>query len=398
MNRIAILYFLLIFGCGGGFDPDTKGPVVNLVYPHEGYVVSDSVLIIYETEDDAQVLSMELHIEMELDGLISPISILRDTQQSGIFSYWYLVLDKQPQSIKIKGVAEDEFGNLGESQEIEIFIDNDIRFVKISSEDSFINSDGNEINIPYDYEVMTFPVTVRQYISFLNSANELGHLWVSSGLVKGTYSDPNWPVGIYPFLDLGGNYYGYNAGGIDWDGTNFFIMDTLYANHPVTQVTWFGAQAFSNFYQMRLPNINEWEKVASGNEGNIYPWGNSISPSNANYYNSDDPFEIGTTPVGYYGNQNYCELNAGTWENEECNYNGFITFNSASEFDVYDLGGNVWEWTNTISPNLHVNDPKSYIQKGGSFLNIGTSQAITNNNYSYPEIGLINFGFRCVRN
>ena len=50
LNRIAILYFLLIFGCGGGFDPDTKGPVVNLVYPHEGYVVSDSVLFIYETE------------------------------------------------------------------------------------------------------------------------------------------------------------------------------------------------------------------------------------------------------------------------------------------------------------------------------------------------------------
>ena len=95
---------------------------------------------------------------------------------------------------------------------------------------------------------------------------------------------------------------------------------------------------------------------------------------------------------------NFKNLNVRTWENEECNYNGFITFNSASEFDVYDLGGNVWEWTNTISPDLHVNDPKSYIQKGGSFLNIGTSQAITNNNYSYPEIGLINFGFRCVRN
>ena len=386
---------IFFFSCGSGFDPDTKGPVVTLVYPHDGYVASDSVLIKYDTEDDAQVLSMELQINDLPEGSMYP-----DPVEIGVFYYWLNVLERDPSAIIIKGIAEDEFGNTGESEEVEIFIDNDLRFVNVFSGE-FVSSNGEETEMDYDYQIMTFPVTVGQYLAFLNSAHQNGQLWQTAGLVKGKYKDDNWPEGNYPFLDLGGNQFGYNTGSIVWDGEYFVVMDSLFIDHPVTQVTWFGAQAFAHYYQMRLPTINEWEKAARGIQGKLYPWGNSISPLNANYSMSDDPFETGTTPVGYFSMER-CDDNNGDWIDYflygECDYEGFITHDSPSHIGAYDLAGNVWEWTSTTSEGLNENDPNLYIQKGGSFLNIATSQSTTSFNTSYPEIGLVNFGFRCVRN
>jgi sulfatase modifying factor 1 len=83
--------------------------------------------------------------------------------------------------------------------------------------------------------------------------------------------------------------------------------------HPVVLVSWHDAQAYCEWAGGRLPTEAEWEKAARGGlEGKLYPWGDEIDPSLANYDNRQ-----GTTAVGSY---------------------------PANGYGLYDIVGNVWEW------------------------------------------------------
>lgn len=85
------------------------------------------------------------------------------------------------------------------------------------------------------------------------------------------------------------------------------------AQHPVVLVSWRDAHAYCEWAGGRLPTEAEWEKAARGGlEGKLYPWGDEIDPSLANYDN-----RAGTTPAGSYPPNGY---------------------------GLFDMAGNVWEW------------------------------------------------------
>ncbi|HVR74272.1 MAG TPA: SUMF1/EgtB/PvdO family nonheme iron enzyme, partial [Planctomycetota bacterium] len=69
-------------------------------------------------------------------------------------------------------------------------------------------------------------------------------------------------------------------------------------NHPVVDVSWFGAAAYARFHGKKLPSEAQWEKGARGTDGRRFPWGNNM----ASAYHANLNRELGTelTPVGSF--------------------------------------------------------------------------------------------------
>ncbi|HXF28406.1 MAG TPA: bifunctional serine/threonine-protein kinase/formylglycine-generating enzyme family protein, partial [Chlamydiales bacterium] len=91
-----------------------------------------------------------------------------------------------------------------------------------------------------------------------------------------------------------------------------FTIEPGYAKHPVVGVTWYGAVAYANWIEKRLPTEAEWEVACrAGLETPIYPTGETIEKTQANFFSSD------TTAVMSY---------------------------PANEYGLFDMAGNVYEW------------------------------------------------------
>lgn len=142
-------------------------------------------------------------------------------------------------------------------------------------------------------------------------------------------------------------------------------------DHPVSCINWERADAFCRWAGKRLPTEAEWEFVAGRGSGAPYPWG-SDPPSDAllNWNNA-----VGsTTAVGSYP--------AG-----------------ATPTGVFDLAGNVWEWTaddwcDDYSANPAC-DANNHAARGGSFAS--ASADFVRAAYRDPDSnGSGRFGFRCA--
>jgi formylglycine-generating enzyme required for sulfatase activity/tRNA A-37 threonylcarbamoyl transferase component Bud32 len=153
-----------------------------------------------------------------------------------------------------------------------------------------------------------------------------------------------------------------------------------YADHPVVEVSWYGANAYCEWVGARLPTEAEWEYAARGPEGNIYPWGNEDPTCDLAQY-SDCSGQ--TVPVGSFPD-------------------------GASWCDALDMAGNVWEWVADWydedyydrSPSENPTGPTSgdlRVLRGGSWISDPDDVRGANRNWYGPD-GTNNYnGFRCAR-
>ncbi|HEX6122761.1 MAG TPA: SUMF1/EgtB/PvdO family nonheme iron enzyme, partial [Ktedonobacterales bacterium] len=99
--------------------------------------------------------------------------------------------------------------------------------------------------------------------------------------------------------------------------------------HPVVQIAYEDAETYAVWAGKALPTEAEWERAARGGlEGAVYVWGNEFMPGGrlmANVWLGAFPWQtlrpdqhVGTLPVGSY---------------------------PPNAFGLYDMTGNVWEWT-----------------------------------------------------
>ena len=110
-------------------------------------------------------------------------------------------------------------------------------------------------------------------------------------------------------------------------------------DHPVVQIAYEDAEAYAAWAGKSLPTEAQWEFAARGGlEGKIYVWGNTFKPNGklmANTWEGEFPWQNlkshppGTEPVGSYPPNGY---------------------------GLYDMAGNVWEWTSDWYRPRHPED------------------------------------------
>lgn len=252
----------------------------------------------------------------------------------------------------------------------------------------FLHGQFNEVvNIDYTYSMMVTPVTNEQYAAFLNAALADGSIKIVGEQVVGYYPGDAFNDGRHEEEIAAGDYVliplDNDALRLNFDGMSFTAKPD-WSNHPMTMVSWFGAKAYCDYYDWRLPTELEWEKAARGfKDARAFPWGDSIARNNANFVYSRDPFEdMGwygslTTPVGFYNGKTY---------------DGYTTLDSPSPYGLYDMAGNVWQWTADVYEAQHYR-----YMRGGSKEMYENSLRIWVRNNASPIFYNSSLGFRCVK-
>ncbi len=141
------------------------------------------------------------------------------------------------------------------------------------------------------FEIETTEVSLAQFVEFLNFMGPESH-------TNGCAGQPCAVTKLEEPL----SYIGY-------DGTTYSVDPALFTNYPAIWVTWWGAEAYCNALNGRLPTEAEWERAARGEANNIYPWGSTfdVSLANSNRPRSEadgpepvDSYSNGRTATGLY--------------------------------------------------------------------------------------------------
>jgi serine/threonine-protein kinase len=230
----------------------------------------------------------------------------------------------------------------------------------MGSSDSDASADGDEKPMHFvsldDFWIDKYEVTNEQFVRFLNekgNQEEDGVSWVN---VEDEGSN---------IVYQGGQYRPRSG----------------YEDHPVTYVSWYGAQSYCQWAGKGLPTEAQWEKAARGTDGRIWPWGNDWDEDKVN---SKDAGPGHTTAVGSYPD-------------------------GASPYGCMDMAGNAWEW---VADRYQWDYYQAVHDRNPQGPNQGKHRVVRGGSWAFPQgltrcasrFGLIPsvrgdyLGFRCASN
>jgi|GEM_PF-196216 len=215
-----------------------------------------------------------------------------------------------------------------------------------------------------------YPVTNKRYCSFIAALKKDATLQKQ---INDIAQNNRWDSKFAPWIKEGKNDL-VTLFRSKYDEDRKFGGD----EQPVVDIPWYAARSYCLWLSLmasngqdssryRLPTEWEWEYAAAGKEKREYPWSNEKGKPNSKLLNYDG--NVGaTTPVGSYPE-------------------------GATPEGLYDMAGNVWEWTDSWN---NEETRSNRVIRGGSWGNDAEICRSAFRNSSSPACRFNLVGFRPV--